>query len=209
MARPTQILCTDDKLRPRKAWVVPIASPHSPALWLSNAYLNANIGVGRRPGRRLQVRHVPLSGQLGSLVVLFICGSDLFIYLCAMGRNIVCGDPLCASRRQQAGQGEGPRQSRNKNLLRYINFDGTPRCNECYAASRKKDAMPVANRTRAGGGPVSEGLPEGRNGKRKQRTDELGLLADGNGVNTGKDDEDDKDGHHLDDRHDHFQKGSE
>ena len=35
------------------------------------------------------------------------------------------------------------------------------------------------------------------------------LLADGNGVNTGKDDEDDKDGHHLDDRHDHFQKGSD
>ena len=140
--------------------------------------------------------------------MLFICGSDLFIYLCAMGRNIVCGDPLCASRRQQAGQGEGPRQSRNKNLLRYINFDGTPRCNECYAASRKKDAMPVANRTRAGGGPVSEGLPEGRNGKR-QRTDELGLLADGNGVNNGEDDEDDKDGHHLDDRHDHFQKGSD
>ena len=69
--------------------------------------------------------------------------------------------------------------------------------------------MPVANRTRAGGGPVSEGLPEGRNGKRKQRTDELGLLADGNGVNTGKDDEDDKDGHHLGDRHDHFQKGSD
>ena len=140
--------------------------------------------------------------------MLFICGSDLFIYLCAMGRNFFCGDPLCASRRQQAGQGEGPRQSRNKNLLRYINFDGTPRCNECYAASRKKDAMPVANRTRAGGGPVSEGLPEGRNGKR-QRTDVLGLLADGNGVNNGEDDEDDKDGHHLDDRHDHFQKGSD
>ena len=123
--------------------------------------------------------------------MLFICGSDLFIYLCAMA-NIVCGDPLYTSRRQQAGQGEGPRQSRNKNLLKYRNFDGTPRCNECYAASRKKDAMPVANRTRAGGGPVSEGLPEGRNGKRKQRTNELGLLADGNGVNTGKDDEDDK-----------------
>ena len=128
-----------------------------------------------------------------------------------MGREtFVCGDPLCASRRQQADQGNGPRQSQNKDLLRYKNFDGTPRCNECYAASRKKDAMmPVANRTRAGGGPVSEGLPEGRNGKRKQRTDELGLLADGNGVNTGKDDEDDKDGHHLDDRHDHFQKGSD
>ena len=124
------------------------------------------------------------------------------------GAKYRCGDPLCASRRQQAGQGEGPRQSRNKNLLKYRNFDGTPRCNECYAASRKKDAMPVANRTRAGGGPVSEGLPEGRNGKR-QRTDELGLLADGNGVNNGEDDEDDKDGHHLDDRHDHFQKGSD
>ena len=68
--------------------------------------------------------------------------------------------------------------------------------------------MPVANRTRAGGGPVSEGLPEGRNGKR-QRTDVLGLLADGNGVNNGEDDEDGKDGHHLDDRHDHFQKGSD
>ena len=35
------------------------------------------------------------------------------------------------------------------------------------------------------------------------------LLADGNGVNNGKDDEVHKDGHHLDDRHDHLQKGSE
>ena len=157
MARPTQILCTDDKLRPRKAWVVPIASPHSPALWLSNAYLNANIGVGRRPGRRLQVR--PSLRSTWVFSYLFV--APIYLFICARWRNIVCGDPLCASRRQQAGQGEGPRQSRNKNLLRYINFDGTPRCNECYAASRKKDAMPVANRTRAGGGPVSEGLPEG------------------------------------------------
>ena len=70
-------------------------------------------------------------------------------------------------------------------------------------------AMPVANSTRAGGVPVLEGLQQGRKVKRKERADELGLLADGNGVNNGNDDEVHKDGHHLDDRHDHFQKGSD
>ena len=71
----------DDKLLPRKAWVVPIASPHSPALWRSNAYLNVNIGVGRSPGRRLRVRHV-LSRRrslgLSCLCYLFV---ELTIYL--------------------------------------------------------------------------------------------------------------------------------
>ena len=70
-------------------------------------------------------------------------------------------------------------------------------------------AMPVANSTRAGGVPVLEGLQQGQKVKRKERADELGLLADGNGVNNGNDDEVHKDGHHLDDRHDHFQKGSD
>ena len=58
--------------------------------------------------------------------------------------------------------------------------------------------------------PVLEGLQQGRKVKRKERADELGLLADGNGVNNGNDDEVHKDGHHLDDdRHDHFQNGSD
>ena len=99
-----------------------------------------------------------------------------------MGREtFVCGDPLCASRRQQAGQGDGPRRSQKKSLFRYKNFDGTDRCNECYDEARKERAimlaMPVANSTRAGGVPVLEGLQQGRKGKRKVRADELELLS--------------------------------
>ena len=77
-ARPTQILCTDDEWRPRKAWVMPIASPHSPALRLSNAYLNANIGVGRRPDRRLRVRHV--LSRRRSLGYLFVEAHIYFLF---------------------------------------------------------------------------------------------------------------------------------
>lgn len=59
-------------------------------------------------------------------------------------RTFVCGDPLCASRRQQAGQGDGPRRSQKKSLFRYKNFDGTDRCNECYDESRKERAIMLA-----------------------------------------------------------------
>ena len=139
MARPTQILCTDDKLRPRKAWVVPIASPHSPALWLSNAYLNANIGVGRRPGRRLQVRpSLRSTWVLSCCCYLFV--APIYLFICARWGEYLCGDPLCASRRQQAGQGEGPRQSRNKNLLSYINFDASLQRVLCCFTEERCDA---------------------------------------------------------------------